>query len=163
MIWIGCCRECRVAVRYATRKQSGPHRSCQVEYQSHIGHGQGTLVQSTAPTHHSHGLHTEHHCVRGHIPRVGQRILFPQLPEQILGRSHVVMVDDKVPFKEAVECARYGSSSVQRWIGGGGVVKGSHTQDKPQDSNPICQSQGWLHVAHHGECQCQKSCTSPAS
>lgn len=28
MIWIGCRRECRVAVKYATRKHSGPHRSC---------------------------------------------------------------------------------------------------------------------------------------
>lgn len=58
-------------------------------------------------TYHGHRLHAEHHRVRSHIPRVGQRILLPQLPEQILGRGHVVMVDDEVPLKETVEGSRY--------------------------------------------------------
>lgn len=45
----------------------------------------GGLAISSFNTYHRHRLHTEHHRVRGHVPRVGQRILFPQLPEQILG------------------------------------------------------------------------------
>lgn len=73
-------------------------------------------------TYHSHGLHAKHHRVRGHIPRVGQRILLPQLPEQILGRRHMSMVDDKVPLEEAVECARWILVSSVLSISGGTVV-----------------------------------------
>lgn len=55
---------------------------------------------------HCHGLQAEHYRVGSHVPRVRQCILFPQLPEQILSRSHAVMMKDEVTLEETMKRSR---------------------------------------------------------
>lgn len=109
-------------------------------------------------TYHCHCLHAEHQGVRGHIPRVGQRILFPELPEQILCRGHMVMMDHEIALEETVKCPGC-NLLVRLWVIS--KVEG-HTEHKPQDGDAIRHAQSWSHITGHGKCQSEEDRASSA-
>lgn len=45
-------------------------------------------------------FHAQDERVGEHISRVGQGVLFPQLPEEIRHGSHAAMVPHEIPFEE---------------------------------------------------------------
>lgn len=79
----------------------------------------GYMVEGNG-TYGCHGLHAENERVRRQVPRVGQGVFFPQLPEQILRRPHARVVVREVPYARQPRRMerRMGSSvpSKNKWI-----------------------------------------------
>jgi hypothetical protein len=58
-------------------------------------------------TYHSIRLHAQHQGVRGHVARVGQGVLLPQLAEHVGGAGHVGVGEHEVSLEEDVDRARW--------------------------------------------------------
>lgn len=57
-------------------------------------------------THHSDCFNAHHEWVRNEISRIRQRVFLPQLPTDILSRSHGRVMGDKVRFEKTMEGSR---------------------------------------------------------
>jgi len=80
-----------------------------------------------AYTYSSDRLHAEHEGVLGEVARVAQRILLPQLAEQIVEATHVPEVVGKVALKERVDAAAQHKPHYCGQVAGAGI--GSQTLD----------------------------------
>jgi len=65
----------------------------------------GDWIGELGETNSRNRLHAEHERVRGQVPRVGEGVFFPQLPEQVLGWAHPRVVQGEVALEKEVDCS----------------------------------------------------------
>lgn len=64
-------------------------------------------------TYHSARLHAQHQRIRTQVARVGQRVLLPQLGQDVPRASYVVVVQHKVALEEDVDAPRWRMSVME--------------------------------------------------
>lgn len=57
-------------------------------------------------TYHSASLHAQHQRIRTQVARVGQRVLLPQLGQDVPRASYVIVVQHKVALEEDMDAPR---------------------------------------------------------
>jgi hypothetical protein len=64
--------------------------------------GKGKKIGREISTNHRDTLNAEHERIRSQVPRVGQRVLPPELREEVLGGRDGIMVEDEVSYTKAI-------------------------------------------------------------